>query len=76
MHDRRLTNRQAQWGYFENSKLKRNLAKLYYVKDFYFLIIKIQMQIQNVFVPNVLEIFIYEIRGESPGGGVSRQFRL
>ena len=75
-----MNHRQAQWAYFKNSKLKRdiksNLAKPYYVKDFYFLIIKIQMQIQNVFVPNVLEIFIYEIRGESPGGGVSRQFRL
>ena len=26
------------------------------------------MRLQNVFVPNVLEIFIYETRGESPGG--------
>ena len=26
------------------------------------------MRLQNVFVPNVLEIFTYETRGESPGG--------
>jgi hypothetical protein len=28
------------------------------------------MRLQDVFVPNVLEIFIYETRGESPVDGV------
>ena len=34
----------------------------------FFLILKIQMRLQNIFVPNVLEIFIYETHGESPVG--------
>ena len=68
----------AQWGYFENSKLKRDinndLAKLYYVYAFFFNSQNSNATSKCLCPQCVRDFHLWNSRGVS--GGVSKRFRL